>query len=121
MGTIGYLVSTGVIAWVALAVLVFEFLIVVAVSRGRAGLLLPMAANALFDACLILAFHAALTAAGTLTKTIAQRTTAVEITPGSFTVWWLAELLFAFSIQRGFEPPQAVTFRRICEICVICR
>ena len=65
MGTIGYLVSTGVIAWVALGVLVFEFLIVVAVSRGRAGLLLPMAANALSGACLILAFHAALTAAGT--------------------------------------------------------
>ena len=57
------LVSSGAIAWVALGVLGFEFLLVLCLARARATLL-PFAANALSGAFLILAFHAALTGAG---------------------------------------------------------
>ena len=54
------LVSSGAVAWLALAVLGLEFLIVLALRRQR-KMLLSFAANALSGALLILAFHAALT------------------------------------------------------------
>lgn len=57
------LISSGAIAWIALGVLLLEFVVVLSLVRNRVTRM-SLLANGLSGACLILALRAGLTGAG---------------------------------------------------------
>lgn len=62
-------ISSGAIVWIALGVLLFEFLVVLGLVRNRATRI-SFLANGLSGACLILALRAGLVDAGTLSVAV---------------------------------------------------